>query len=180
MVNLETLTTRSLRHYELGRLRMAAHVGIVLLPLIAVCLLEPTGREASGCCAALLVVGSVWLRFRNRAGVESVSAGLLAGIVPLVALLLLKQLDPSCTTAGAWSYCSGISLLAGAAAGAVVALRERARVPLASNWPLTLGIALLTASLGCIRLGLASIVGVALGLIFGRASMRATNSPTRG
>ena len=70
MVNLETLTARSLRHYELGRFRMAARVAILLAPVVALCLLEPVGREASACCAALLLATTIWLRHRSRAGLE--------------------------------------------------------------------------------------------------------------
>jgi hypothetical protein len=176
MVNLETLTARSLRHYELGRLRMAAGVALVVLPIAAVCLLEPTGREACLCCAALLLTASVWLRFRSRAGVESVSTGLLAGGIPLAALLVLTRIDPRCASAGLFSYCTGLSLLVGAAAGAVVAVRERRRATLSSHWLLAVGVALLTASLGCARLGAASIVGVALGLLVGRMTVRSATA----
>jgi hypothetical protein len=172
MVNLETLTERSLRHYELGRLRMAARIALVLGPLAAVCLLQPIGREATACCAALLFAASVWLRFRNRAGVESVTTGLIAGAVPLAALLLLARLDPGCATAGLVSYCTGFSLLVGAVAGTVVASRERVRAPFARNWLLPMAIALLTAGLACARLGLASLAGVAVGMLVGRASAR--------
>jgi hypothetical protein len=176
MVNLETLTARSLRHYELGRLRMAASVAIVLIPIAAVCLLEPSGREACACCAALLLAASVWLRFRSRAGVESVSTGLLAGGIPLAAMLVLTRIDPGCATAGLLSYCTGFSLLVGAAAGAVVALRERGRAPLSSHWLLAVGVAVLTASLGCVRLGVVSIVGVAVGILVGRTSARSATA----
>lgn len=172
MVNLETLTARSLRHYELGRLRMAARVAIVLAPIVAICLLEPMGREACACCAALLLASSIWLRFRSRAGVESVSTGLLAGGIPLAAALLLTRIDPGCAAAGLVSYCTGVSLLVGAAAGAVVAVRERRNVRLSSHWRLALGVALVTASLGCIRLGLACTAGVAAGMLIGRAATR--------
>ena len=178
MVNLETLTARSLRHYELGRLRMAARVAIVVVPIAAVCLLEPIGREACACLAAFLLALSVWLRFRNRAGVESVSTGLLAGGIPLAAVLVLTRIDPGCATAELISYCTGFSLLVGAAGGAVVALRERGGAPLSSRWMLAVGVAVLTASLGCVRLGVASVAGVAFGLIIGRASIRsATQAP---
>jgi hypothetical protein len=173
MVNLETLTARSLRRYEVGRLRMAARIALVLLPLVAACLLEPVGRETSACCAALLLAVAIWLRFRNRAGVESVTTGLLAGAIPLAAVLVLTRLDPGCAVAGAFSYCTGFSLLVGGAAGAVVALRERS-TPVSSHWVVPVGVALLTASLGCLRLGLASVAGVALGMLVGRASMRTT------
>jgi hypothetical protein len=176
MVNLETLTARSLRHYELGRVRMAARVAIVLVPVIAVCLLEPIGREACACCAALLLATSVWLRFRSRAGVENVSTGLLAGGIPLAAALVLTRIDPGCASAELLSYCTGFSLLVGAVGGAVVAMRERGGVPLSSHWLLVVGVAVLTASLGCARLGLASVAGVAVGLIIGRASMRSATA----
>jgi hypothetical protein len=172
MVNLETLTARSLRHYELGRLRMAARVAIVLAPIVAVCLLEPVGREACACCAGILLAASIWLRFRSRAGVESVSIGLLAGGIPLAAVLILTRVDPGCATAGLLSYCTGFSLLVGGAGGAIVALRERGGALLSGHWLLATGVALLTASLGCIRLGIASLAGVALGLLMGRLSVR--------
>lgn len=168
MANLEMLTARSLRHYELGRLRMASRVAIVLAPVVALCLLEPIGREACMCCAALLLAASVWLRFRNRAGVEGVSTGILAGAVPLAATLLLTRFDPGCASAASLSYCTGFSLLVGAAAGAVVALRERSQSRISSHWLLATGVAVLTASLGCVRLGAASIIGVAAGVLVGR------------
>lgn len=172
MVNLETLTARSLRHYELGRLRMAARIALVLAPIVAISLLEPIGREACACCAVLLLAAAVWLRFRSRSGMESVSTGLLAGSIPLAAALVLMRLDPACATAGLLSYCTGFSLLIGGAAGAVVALRERGLVALSNHWLTAMGVAMLTASLGCMRLGLASVAGVALGMLVGRASMR--------
>ncbi|HYQ02844.1 MAG TPA: hypothetical protein VER96_29435 [Polyangiaceae bacterium] len=172
MANLESLTARSLCYYELGRLRMAARVVLVVLPLVAVCLLDREGRKAGICCGVPLLLGSVLLRFRNRAGVESVTTGLLAGTLPLAAVLLLMRVDPGCAKAGVFSFCAGFSLLLGAGAGAVVALRERARSSSADSWLFTAGIALLTAGLGCARLGLASLVGVALGMLFGRYRVR--------
>jgi hypothetical protein len=178
MVSLETLTARSLRHYELGRLRMAARIAIVIAPIVAICLLEPVGREACACCAALLLAATIWLRYRSRAGFESVSTGLLAGSIPLAAALALTRIDPGCASADLVSYCTGFSLLIGGAAGAVVALRERGVVTLSGHWLVAIGVALLTASLGCARLGLASVGGVALGLLIGRASMRGATAPT--
>jgi hypothetical protein len=176
MVNLETLTARSLRHYELGRFRMAARIAIVLAPIVTICLLEPVGREACACCAALLLAATVWLRHRSRAGLESVSTGLLAGSIPLAAALVLTRLDPGCANAAPLSYCTGFSLLIGGAAGAVVALRERRMVALSNHWLTAVGVALLTASLGCVRLGLASVAGVALGILIGRGSMRSVRT----
>lgn len=172
MVDLDALTVQSLRHYQLGRLRMSLRIAIVLLPIAAACLVEPVGRETALCCAVVLLVGCVWLRFQSRAGVESVTTGLLAGGIPLAALLLLSQVDPGCAAAGAISYCTAFSLLVGAVGGALVALRERARASVIANWPFTVGIAVMTAGLGCARLGIAGIAGVTLGMILSRASAR--------
>jgi hypothetical protein len=157
---------------------MAARVAVVLAPIIFVCLLEPVGREACACCAALLLGASVWLRFRNRVGLESVTTGLLAGAIPLAAALVLKQADPGCTTAGLISACTAFSVLIGGAAGALVALRERLSPSVPTSWLLVAGVALLTASLGCARLGLASIGGVAVGLLVGRLSVRSARAAT--
>ena len=176
MVNLDDLTAQSLQHYERGRVRMALRIAIVLVPVIALCLLEPVGREACACCAALLLGAAVWLRFQSRLGVESVTTGLLAGAVPLGAALLLTQLDPRCGMAGPLSFCSAFSVVIGGAAGVVVALRERTRAGVSGHWVLAGAIAILAASLGCARLGLASIVGVGLGIIVGRASMNAAKT----
>src|SRR3954469_19205125 len=111
MVNLETLKARSLRHYQLGRLRMALRIAILLLPIVAICLHEPVGRETCACCAALLLGGSIWLRFCNRVGVESVTTGLLAGALPLSAALLLTQWDPGCAAAAPLSVCTAFSMV---------------------------------------------------------------------
>jgi hypothetical protein len=103
----------------------------------------------------------------------------MAGTVPLVALLLLARFDPECAGAGVVSYCTGFSIFVGAAAGAMVAWRERVQASRAGNWLLAAGIALLTAGLGCARLGLASVAGVALGMAVGRMSLRTTEAPGR-
>jgi hypothetical protein len=169
--NLEQLHPRhDLEQFDL--VRVAQHLAHVLGPLVTVCLLQPVGREPTACCAALLIAASVWLRFRNRAGLESVTTGLIAGAIPLATLLLLARFDPGCASAGLVSYCTGFSLLVGAAAGAIVAWRERARAPKDVNWLMALGIAVTTAGLGCARLGFASLAGVARGMLAGRASAR--------
>jgi hypothetical protein len=74
---------------------------------------------------------------------------------------------------------ASLSLLIGATAGAVVAFRGRRRAPLSGHGLLAVGVALLTASLGCLRLGMASAAGVALGLIIGRASVRGATTSSR-
>ena len=149
---------------------MAARVALVLLPMIGLCLLEPVGREACACCGMILVSAAIWLRFRDRAGVTSVTTGLLAGVIPLVAALALSRFDPGCAVAGIASYCTAFSLLIGSMAGGVVAVRETRAKEHAGSWIFSAGVAALAATLGCVRLGVASIAGVALGIVVGRAA----------
>lgn len=171
MANLERLTKRSLCAYELGRLRMAAGVVLVISPFAVVCSLDPAFRERSACCAFALLGAAIWFRFRDRRGVEAVTRGLLAGALPLALALLLAKFDPGCAHAGSFSYCTLFSLVAGGCAGVLGARfgdQERGR----GDWFATASIALLAASLGCLRLGTASVIGAGVGILAGTAAAR--------
>lgn len=168
MVSPEELVSRGLQAYEWGRLRVALRVTVVLVPAIAFCLLEPVGRAASCLCSLLLVVTAVWARWRDRAGGEAVKTGLVAGSLPLLGALVLTELDPACASAELLSYCSLFSLLFGAASGVIVARRELIRPAASPQWLWAGTIAVLAAGLGCIRLGIASVVSVLLGIVVGR------------
>lgn len=176
MVNLEQLEARGLRAYELARLRMAAKVGLLLLPVTASCLLESQGREACACTGVLLITSAIWLRWRDRRGVELVTDGLIAGAVPLAFGLLLGRFAPECTSAKLFSACTAFSVFVGGAAGTIVAIREAVRPSASRGWITAAAIATLAASMGCIRLGVASVVGVALGMVAGRGLARASTS----
>ena len=131
MVNLDQLAARGLRAYELGRLRVAARVGLVLFPASAICLLEDRGRPSCACAAMLLMALSVWLRWRNRRGIQLASTGLAAGSIPLVAGLLLARAGVNCDDAASVRLCTAVSMIAGVGSGVVIAVREarqRARV----------------------------------------------------
>lgn len=66
MVNREQLRARGLWAYEMGRLRAASRIALLLVPTAAVCLLEARGREACACSSVLLVSLAIWLRWRDR------------------------------------------------------------------------------------------------------------------
>lgn len=85
----------------------------------------------------------------------------MAGSIPLAAGLLLTALRTSC----GGPLCVGLSLLAGAAAGVVVATRER-RSPV-SSWLAALSIVATAAVLGCSALGVFTIAGVLVGVALG-------------
>jgi hypothetical protein len=167
MVNSDDLLARGLRAYELGRFITASRIAIMLVPVAALCLLESEGREACACLAVVLLGSAVWLRFRDREGVDSVTTGLLAGALPLAAGLLLARFDLRCGPAESETSCTVFSVLIGTLAGLVIALRE-------SLWRRRLvslfaagAIASLAAALGCVRLGVWGVASVVAGIAAG-------------
>ena len=143
----------------------------VITSWTAICLLEERGRPTCACAAVLLMALSVWLRWRDRRGVQVASTGLLAGSIPLVVGLLLARFGIRCDDAASARLCTAIALLAGAGAGVVIAVREarqRARQPSqTNNWLTAIVIAGLAAGLGCLRLGVTGLAGVAGGMAAG-------------
>jgi hypothetical protein len=136
----------------------------LLIPASAICLLEERGRPTCACAAILLLALSVWLRWRDRRGMQLASTGLLAGSIPLLGGLLLARLGIRCDDAASARLCSAISLLAGAGAGVVIAVREARQRARLGSWLTAIVIAGLAAGLGCLRLGIAGVAGVAGGM----------------
>ena len=167
MVNLEELRVRGLRAYETGRVRAASRIVWLVLPVAAVCLIESRGREACVCFTSLLIPLAIWLRWRNRQGTEAVTAGLLAGSFPLVAGLVAARLGLHCGAPDTSSLCTALSLLVGGVAGVFIALREIGFRARALSWFTAGCIAALAAGLGCVRLGVLGVAGVALGIALG-------------
>jgi hypothetical protein len=170
MVSREQLRAAGLRAYELGRLRSAARIALVLLPLSALCLLESRGRETGACLAGLLLALAIGLRWWHRRGIESVNTGLLAGSLPLLGGLLLERLDLECGWAGGDVYCTVFALLVGGGAGAWIGAREHRAQGQAVSWAAAAGVAALAASLGCLRLGVVGLLSMLSGLALGIAA----------
>jgi hypothetical protein len=171
MVNREQLAVGGLRAYEFGRLLMASRVALVVVPITAICLFESQGREACMCLAFLLLGLAIWLRWRNRRWLESVTTGLQAGILPLVVGLVVDRLDVPCGLVGAASFCAAFALLVGGVAGVWIGVRERQRSRQLSSWLTAGAIAALAASLGCVRLGAVGLASVVAGIAVGIAVM---------
>jgi len=166
MVNAEHLARRARRAYELGRLRVAARAGWVLAPVVAICALETGAGEICACTGALLIVSALYLRWRDQSGVESVTAGLLAGSVPLLTGLLVRRWSLGCTEAQVCSPCTLVYLGTSLCAGIWLGAQARERFDPAGLLT-ALGIAVLAASLGCAGLGIISVASTALGLLAG-------------
>lgn len=166
MVNLDDLATRGLHAYEAGRVRMALRALAVLAPICLVSLLESRGRASCGCAAAMLVVLAVVMRWRSRRGVEAVTTGILAGVVPLGAGIIFKCFDLDCEVVS----CTIAALLVGGASGAVIGVRSRGAHAVSTGTALgAVSIAALATCMGCIRLGVVGLGAMMAGLAIGLA-----------
>jgi hypothetical protein len=172
MVHREQLKRVGLRAYEVGRLGVAARAAWVLVPTALVCALETGAGETCACIGVLLLSVSIFLRWRDRRGADSVREGLLAGALPLVAGLIVARLAPSCANAPLFSMCTAVCLGLGIPSGMWLGARLVKGTAPAATWLTVGGIAVLAASLGCAALGVAGLVGTALGLLIGATSAR--------
>ena len=179
MVNVEELRARGLRAYEVGRLLTASRVGLLLVPVAALCLIESRGRETCACLSVVLLGAAIWLRWRDRRGMESVRTGLGAGSIPLFAALLVARFDLHCGWAGADTFCTAGSVLLGAGSGVLIAVREARGRARFWSFATASAIAALAASQGCVRLGIfgvtSMVVGIALGTLAGAGVVKASH-----
>ena len=169
MVTPEELTARGLRAYEVGRWVAACRVALVVIPLAALCLVERNGREMCACAGVVLLAAAVWLRWRDRRGMEAVRTGLVAGSIPLAAGLLLDRLGLHCGLAGADSFCAVLGVLLGGGAGAMISLTQSRAGARVSSLVTAGAIAGLAATLGCVRLGVLGLSSMLVGMLVGSA-----------
>jgi hypothetical protein len=173
MVNRDELKRGGLRAYEVGRLRTAARAAWVLVPVVLVCALATGAGETCACIGVLLLGASIFLRWRDRRGADSVRDGLVAGLLPLVAGLIVARLAPDCADASLMSWCTAVCLGVGIPSGAWLGSRLARDTATSATWLAAGGVAVLAASLGCAGLGLAGLVGAAAGLALGAVSVQA-------
>lgn len=167
MVNLELLRANGLRAYEVGRFRAAARAALIIVPVSVVCALATGQRETCACLGVLLLASAVFLRWRNRRGVESVATGLLAGSVPLALGALVARFAPECANAPLLSICTALCAATGIASGVIISVRTtRGHGDLVSVATASC-IAMLAASMGCVGLGAAGVLGASMGLLVG-------------
>jgi hypothetical protein len=166
MVNAALLNRQLLRAYEIGRLKMAVRVLWWLLPLAMLCLVLSHHRVVTAVVAIVLGVLAVFLRWRDRAGIVQVKLGLTVGLVPLGIALLVGQIEVLTERAlGCTQICIGFAFVAGLWLGARLA-QQRARL---GPCLVIITIALATASLGCLDLGVSGMIGIAIGLALASA-----------
>ncbi|MEW5855744.1 MAG: hypothetical protein AB2A00_43620, partial [Myxococcota bacterium] len=85
-----TLQARARRAYELGRLRSACTVLLYVLPMVVISLGFAGSPAQTLVVGAALATVAVLFRWRGMVWTECVSAGLLAGALPLLAPLAVR------------------------------------------------------------------------------------------
>lgn len=174
MHDVTLLHRQAMRAYEAGRVRYAARVALVIIPLTLLCAWETGAIVECVAIGSTLVVLTVAMRWWHREGVDAASAGLRGGALPTLAALALCRFAPSCPPNVALGLCVGAGLVSGALVSRTAAQRS------AKPWQYGAGVALvaaLTAALGCIGLGVGSVVGAGIAIALGTA---ATTALSRG
>lgn len=164
MANPEQLMQAGLAAYERGRLTMAAHVAWLVIPATAGCALATGEGELSCCLAALFFVVALYLRWRDRRGVEVVATALRVGGAALVAGLIVTSAAPSCG-----AVCCAV---VGALAGVWVGARSVGRGLATRDWVLATALTAAAVSAGCARPGVFAIVAAVSMLVVVSALVR--------
>jgi hypothetical protein len=162
--SIALLRARAKRSFESGRLLSAARVGVVVVPLGAICARETGAYARCTVAAALLLTMTIVVRWRQWRGIRAVDAGLLTGIIPMAAALLLCRFPAGWPTEAALAVCAG----AGFAAGMLAARSTLAALnPEWPEWASASLVAGLTAALGCVGIGFGTAIGAAIGVATG-------------
>jgi len=166
MVDIEALAERARHVAARSRLRMACRIGLVILPLACVPLSSGAQAGACACLGLALLAVAAYCRWRDRAGVDAVTTGLVLGAVPLVVALVLRACGVE--AAQLWAVteaeaaCLGAGAIAGIAASLVVARAAQHR---RRRWLIAILVASLTAALGCVGLGPAGVLSTLVALV---------------
>jgi len=166
------LTESRLRHrarvaYELGRLRPAARVLLVTVPLILLARLIGRPLElAAGLGGALSAVAFALTVLHDRYG-RAILAGVLAGLPAFVLPLVLRGLGIVRLGAMGLDPCVPASFVSGVLAGALVSARAREEPRRVSFWLAAMLAAALTGTLGCSVAGSAGVLGLMAGVVAG-------------
>ncbi|XXF76982.1 hypothetical protein P2318_28590 [Myxococcaceae bacterium GXIMD 01537] len=160
------LERRARRAYEWGQLRAALPGALHAMgPFLMVLLLAHRVRASQGALAALLVLGCLGLGWRGRSWRRAVTAGLLAGLVPLLLPFVVSGAGHVCYTGGCRAFCLMACVGGGLGAGVLLSLmalrvREgRERFILASG-----AVAIVCGSLGSVLYGLSGVLALVAGL----------------
>jgi hypothetical protein len=165
-MNDESVRSHLRRRYELGRWSRGLRCGLVVVPiavLSGVVVREAVWATAVGVALFALVTVLSW---RGQSYGRAVMPGLLAGSVPLVLPLALRSTGLCCVGGVCLPLCMLACTMGGLVAGISLGLRSAAEK--AERWTFlaaATAIAALSGGLGCVMVGTAGIVGMAIAML---------------
>jgi len=112
----DTVRARARRSYERGRLAVAGRNALLIVPLTAICGRETEAYARCAVIGGLLLLATIGVRWRQWRGPQAANAGLLTGILPMTAALLLCRFAAGWPAAAATAACASAGLIAGALA----------------------------------------------------------------
>lgn len=161
----EQLARRARRSYELGRLRLAITAMLPLVPLLA--LLYAWGHRPTVLVLGLpLLAVCIGLWVYGKGLQHAVRPGLLGGALPIAAAVVSTQCSGGSASCAHWCFisCASAGVVVGAWLSVAIFRRYPARVGIAA-----VAIAALTSALGCMPIGLGTLLGAIAGLVAGLA-----------
>lgn len=168
-MNSNQLKINAKKAYERGRLIAASKYLWFVLPILLISLCTCGSTELSLAIGCVLSFSVVILKWRGEEYGFSVSPGLLAGTVAFSIPLILHILEICCHSNLEVFFCTLSGILGGVILG--IQIRKTSRPKKIRALLFAVVVAALTASLGCISLG----VGATLGL-FGAMTVAALSS----
>ncbi len=158
------LIRRARRAYELGRLRVACRV-LVLVAAVTVMTGVVGGPRRAAVLAGLLSVVGVGLRWWGGPAGRGVVPGIVGGSTVMLALVMLRDYGVACETTPSYGVmCVGAGLGAGAILWRSLP-RESNELAPSAVWAASIAGA--TTALGCAPFGLGASLGVAAAVVIG-------------
>lgn len=158
----DLLARRARRAYELGRLRMASRVALLVIPAVALGVMLSSARSECACLGVIVLASAVGLRWYGRGYDRAVVPGVIAGVLPMSAGLVSPRLlaageEVTCAVLCAVGLVSGIML-------ARYATRDAQGLD-GRRWLVGVGIAAVMAIIGCLGHGFEALLGLLLGSV---------------
>lgn len=160
---LAQLRRRARTRYERSRVRLALTHALLALPPMLLALLVWSRPGLTLVLSALLFAAIGLAVFRGRDAARGATAGVIAGSVPLLGLVLAPHLGHLCSGGFCMSMCVPVCFAGGALAGGYLAWRSIKTPGSAVFWAVAGVIGSVTAAMGCIPMGLGATAGMAAG-----------------
>jgi hypothetical protein len=172
----DLLARKARRAYELGRLRMALRVALIVVPAVAlgIVLSSSSARAECACLGVVLLATAIGLRWYGRGYDRAVVPGVLAGVLPMSAGLV----SPSLLAAGEEVACVVLCTV-GLVSGVLLAryATRDAQTLDGRRWFVGVGMAAVMAVMGCLGHGFEALLGLVLGAVIVAAYFLARGKP---